>query len=246
MRAAEAARNAAQATTLAASLLLNATQHSATPLDAEAGVQVKRERLSGALDTAPPGAVELLRLSSAGEQAASAQRNTSAAQQSKRRKGDSAATAAGRKRKPRVDDSGARATKRRAAKPAAASKRQSQAAEQRVHDEYDAIDEGGDTSDSAESSTDDSGRSYESYDSDDSHSHTLQHLTKADSHGASLLSAARSNSLAAAARLSSPLMHNVALVNSASFGLPGLSSGLTPLARSSSRGGRLRGSPLLN
>ena len=281
--AAEAARNAARSTEMAASLLINATGSRAAAADSQPPSSStenekvrKRERLSSSLDTAQPGARELLRLSSAGDKPSlDKQRDASSLQQQPKRRrteragqteGKTAAQTArpGRKRKERSDDNGAhynnkrrQAVKSAAAKPAAG-KTSHTRVEQRADVEQYSADKNTDTSgDSADEDTDGSGeRSYYSYDSevesDNDHSRTSAPLTRADSRGASLLAAGRSSSFAS--RLSSPLMvmsgtissSPVSVVSSASFAVPALSSGPTPLARTSSRGGRLRGSPLLS
>ena len=275
--AAEAARIAARATTMAASLLINATgsrlaeesrSHSQLSI-VEDGKGRKRERLSGASESVQPGAHELLHLSSAGDNLSlNKQRDTSGLQQPKRRKAEKprlsqSKTAAragrpGRKRKEAGEDGGARPSKRRPVTSAAARTSHAQAAvaaaeaaaedEQADGTEYSVVRNGDTSGDSADDDTDgSSGRSYDSYDSEvesnNEHSSTLLPLKKADSRGASLLAASRSSSFAS--RLSTPLMASGLLVSSASFGLPVLSSGPTPLARTSSRG-RVRGSPLLN
>ena len=272
--AAEAARNAARATEMAASLLIHATtggrlqeeetQQGALPTStAEVDKVGKRERLSNATQTSHPGADELLRLSSAGEQQSLSKQSHSDGQQqqqqSKRRrtaspgqrngKAASRVVQLGRKRKQHNDDNSVQYRKRQTIHPSvtAASSKHSKREADECRD--------GDTSgDSADDTDGSGGRSYysdSSVDSDHNLSHSIPPLPLPVSKADTLLAATRSASFAT--RLSSPLLTisgiaapGMAVVGSASFGEPVLSGGPAPLARTSSRGSRLRASPLLN
>ena len=267
--AAEAARIAARATEMAASLLINATggrraeereqEYSSQYHVAEGGKARKRDRLTSAVETAQPDAQDLLRLSSAnGQQPFTTVSDTDGLQQHKKRKagkqgrteGNTATQRgrAGRKRKERGSDTDAGHRKRRSnhSMPAVRKTTTNKRAEERADDEYAEVRNGDTSGDSADDNTDDSHYSYDSEaELDGELSHIPVALTKADSRGASLLAASRSSSLASL--LANPLMALSSLTAPTVSLVPVMSSGPTPLARTASRGGgRMRASPLLN